>query len=85
MRIALADHLDEFRPFIEAAMPLAEVTTVRIDLTASYFPDGTRFAGGGYSAPVPDHHGKWRGKGADYDPGFLPWAWPGEPGWPERQ
>jgi hypothetical protein len=83
MRIALADHLEEFRPFIEAVMPLAEVSSVRIDLTASYFPDGTRFAGGGYSAPDPDHHGRWRGKGVNYDPGFLPWAWPGEPGWPD--
>jgi hypothetical protein len=85
MVVGLGDYMGQIGATVNPVMLLAAVTSVRIDLIACYFADGTRFAGGGYSSPDPDHPGRWRGKGSDYSPGLRRGSWPGQPGWPDQQ
>jgi len=85
MVVALGDYIDGIRSTLALDMPPAAVAHLRIDVICSYFADGVRFGGGGYSEPDPQNPGKWRSKDRAYSPGFVDASWPGRPGWVDQE
>lgn len=74
--IKVSDYMAEIEQQLANYIPVTDVTKVNVYRGAFYFEDGTRWTGGRFSVPDPEHPGKFTDLPANYFPGRRGHNWP---------